>query len=52
MHGLGNQLFQYAVGRNLSLKLNCSLKFDISHYDEKDSCRKYEMSYFCQIGSF
>lgn len=48
MHGLGNQLFQYAVGRNLSLKLNCPLKFDISHFDEKDSCRKYEMAYFCQ----
>lgn len=37
---MGNQLFQYAVGRNLALKLNCELKFDISHYFESDSYRK------------
>jgi hypothetical protein len=50
MHGLGNQLFQYAVGRNLSLQLNCTLKFDISHYIKNDSCRKYELPYFYQPG--
>jgi hypothetical protein len=48
MYGLGNQLFQYAVGRNLALNLNCDLKFDISHYFENDNYRKYELSCFRQ----
>lgn len=30
MGGLGNQMFQYALGRNLSLKLNTSLKLDLT----------------------
>ncbi len=32
MGGLGNQLFQYAAGRALSLRLNASLKLDTSYY--------------------
>lgn len=30
--GLGNQMFQYAVGRNLAIKNNCMLKLDISGF--------------------
>ena len=30
MGGLGNQMFQYAAGRSLSLKNNCSLNLDLS----------------------
>jgi hypothetical protein len=30
MGGLGNQMFQYAAGRSLSLKNNCPLKLDLS----------------------
>lgn len=36
MGGLGNQLFQYAAGRALSLKLNQPLKLDISMYEGPD----------------
>jgi len=33
MGGLGNQLFQYAFGRSLSLDLDTELFFDVSHFD-------------------
>ncbi len=33
MGGLGNQLFQYAFGRSLSIDLDTELFFDISHFD-------------------
>lgn len=33
--GLGNQLFQYAFGRAVSLKLETPLVLDISNYDEQ-----------------
>ena len=32
--GLGNQLFQYALGRNLAQKKNTELKLDISGFEE------------------
>jgi hypothetical protein len=32
MGGMGNQLFQYALGRNLSIRNNTELKLDISEY--------------------
>lgn len=32
--GLGNQLFQYALGRNLAIKNNTELKLDISGFEE------------------
>lgn len=35
--GLGNQLFQYALGKNLALKNGSDLKLDISWYDSVDS---------------
>ncbi len=43
--GLGNQMFQYALGRALSLKLNCELVLDVSFYPNQ-SLRKYELSKF------
>jgi len=37
--GLGNQLFQYAVGRHLAEINNAALKFDVSEYEEDGSGR-------------
>jgi hypothetical protein len=48
--GLGNQLFQYAVGRSLAVKNNCDLKFDISDY-LKSKDRKYRLGAFNIAGS-
>lgn len=47
--GLGNQMFQYAVGRQLSLKLNVPLKFDISDF-ARYPLRKYELHHLNIIG--
>jgi hypothetical protein len=44
--GLGNQLFQYAAGRRLSLTLGVPLKLDISFYN-RHSQRTYELDRFC-----
>jgi hypothetical protein len=33
MGGLGNQMFQYAVGRALALRTGATLKLDVSHFD-------------------
>lgn len=44
--GLGNQLFQYAAGRRLSLTLGVQLKLDISGY-KRHSQRTYELDQFC-----
>jgi hypothetical protein len=43
--GIGNQLFQYAFGRALSLKSNCELVVDISSY-EWDKLRQYSLNVF------
>lgn len=43
--GLGNQLFQYSLGRALSLKLNCELVLDTSFYPTQ-TLRKYELDKF------
>lgn len=40
--GLGNQMFQYALGRKLSLQNNKVLILDLS-YVKKDSLRNYEL---------
>lgn len=32
MGGLGNQMFQYAAGRSLAIRLNVELKLDVSRY--------------------
>lgn len=47
--GLGNQMFQYAFGRAVSLSLNTELKLDISWFNsilEKDTIRHYELACF------
>lgn len=43
--GLGNQMFQYALGRHLAIKNNCTLKLDISGF-KKYPLRSYELDYF------
>ncbi len=48
--GLGNQMFQYATGRNLSLKNNTKLKFDVTEL-EYDKLRNYELHIFNISGS-
>ncbi len=47
--GLGNQMFQYAFGRYLSIKNRCELKFDISWFRNKNAIgtnRKYSLNIF------
>ena len=47
--GLGNQMFQYAVGRHLALKNNTDLKLDISYYNQvfkNHTPRQYSLKYF------
>ena len=43
--GLGNQLFQYAAGRRLSVLHNTELKMDITDFDENNS-RFYDLKHF------
>jgi hypothetical protein len=49
MGGLGNQLFQYAAGRRLSLTLGVPLKLDIGTYRQhsQNTQRAYELNRFC-----
>jgi len=46
--GLGNQMFQYSLGRCLSEKLNCDLKLDINSYSNQCGLtpRNYELGVF------
>jgi hypothetical protein len=46
MGGLGNQLFQYAAARRLSLTLDVPLKLDLNFY-KRHSQRTYELHQFC-----
>ncbi len=49
MGGLGNQMFQYALGRRISLLQNTKLKVDISFLSDKSlnhTPRKYELDVF------
>ncbi len=48
--GLGNQLFQYALGRRLSLERNTELFFDATWY-EKPPNRKYSLDKFHTSGA-
>jgi hypothetical protein len=43
--GLGNQLFQYAIGRQLSIKRNVPLKLDISFF-ETQNLRSYKLNHY------
>jgi hypothetical protein len=45
MGGLGNQMFQYALGRSLSMKKDVPFKLDISWFPMQ-SKRKFELSHF------
>ena len=40
--GLGNQLFQYALGRKLAIRNNKTLKLDVDFYKEA-RLRRYEL---------
>ncbi|OGF26067.1 hypothetical protein A2303_04680 [Candidatus Falkowbacteria bacterium RIFOXYB2_FULL_47_14] len=44
--GLGNQLFQYAAGKNLATKNNTPHKLDITEYDDKNNQRRYRLNNF------
>ena len=44
--GLGNQLFQYAAGRRLSLMHDTTLKLDANHF-QYHKLRSYELEPFC-----
>lgn len=44
--GLGNQMFQWAVGKNLSIKYGQKLFLDISYYIQNPSNRKFELNKF------
>lgn len=49
MGGLGNQMFQYALGRSLSLLHNTKFKIDLSFLKDKSlnhTLRKYELDVF------
>ncbi|TAN58437.1 alpha-1,2-fucosyltransferase [Patescibacteria group bacterium] len=43
--GLGNQMFQYAMGRRLSEQYHTNLKLDISDYTERYKLRQYSLSH-------
>ncbi|MFC5283374.1 alpha-1,2-fucosyltransferase [Pedobacter alpinus] len=43
--GLGNQLFQYALGKNLALINNTELKLDLNYF-KKSSFRTFELNHF------
>ena len=49
--GLGNQMFQFAIGHIMSIKNNCSLKidtqfFDLSKTDANVTARDFELDIF------
>ncbi|HET6996480.1 MAG TPA: hypothetical protein VFI06_15905, partial [Chitinophagaceae bacterium] len=43
--GMGNQLFQYALGKYLALKLDATLKLDTGVYT-RDNKRQYALQHF------
>ncbi|OGN07723.1 MAG: hypothetical protein A3C61_00010 [Candidatus Yanofskybacteria bacterium RIFCSPHIGHO2_02_FULL_39_10] len=51
MGGLGNQLFQYALGRRLALKNKTELFLDISRLGSYEKPRQYSLSHFTIAGS-
>lgn len=44
--GLGNQMFQYALGRSLALRNNDMLKLDVSNYTSNNVSRTYKLDHF------
>ncbi len=49
--GLGNQLFQYAAGRALSLRSGLPLKLDVSGY-QSDALRNYRLRFYGIVEDF
>lgn len=49
--GLGNQLFQYSLGRSLSIKNNDILKLDLSDFEGNEN-RHYSLRHFNIIENF
>jgi hypothetical protein len=49
--GLGNQMFQYAVGRSLAQKYNTELKLDIRDFKHY-TLRNYSLNYFNIVDNF
>jgi hypothetical protein len=47
MGGLGNQLFQYAIGRAIALKRNDTLKLDATYFDEFKAHSGFRLKDFC-----
>jgi hypothetical protein len=50
MGGLGNQMFQYALGRSLSMRHGTNLKLDLSFLEgeqQGNTPRKFELDRFC-----
>lgn len=45
MGGLGNQMFQYALGRRLAHDIGCKLKLDVSNYSEYRD-RSFQLDHF------
>lgn len=43
--GLGNQLFQYAIGRQLAIKNKSELKLDVSFFDDQN-LRSFKLNHF------
>ncbi len=45
--GLGNQMFQYAIGRRIAVVNNVPLKLDLKWFDDtgKDTLREYELKH-------
>lgn len=55
--GLGNQMFQYAMGKYIANKLGVGLKLDLTSLlrtrnNEKNTCRDYQMGIFNFEASF
>jgi hypothetical protein len=53
--GMGNQMFQYALGRRLSLKFETALKLDITSYDNQpkvETKRQYDLHHFNIVEEF
>jgi len=46
MGGMGNQMFQYALGRSLSIRNNTNLCVDLNFYNEEDCHRNYYLDIF------
>lgn len=51
MGGLGNQMFQYAAGMSLAIRLNTPFKLDVSWFAQQQK-RYYGLSYFDLYPSF